>query len=161
MLMANQEIMVKVGEYEPTTSEKRMAAVMHIAGIFAPWLAPLGFYAVNRKKSRYIADHSLDSIFGTLTFSIFLGVIFLISMALSIRQLYIYWQSDWEVFRSWEAFWPAAGQFVVKFIVVWILLTIFQIINTILSIKQAAEAIAGRWPKFGRKKRQRELEQLT
>ena len=157
--MANQEIMVQAGEYEPTQSEKRMAAVMHIAGIFAPWLAPLGFYAAKRKKSRYIADHSLDSVFGTLTFSILLGLVCLASFSYTVYRIYGYWQDDWAPFK--ENLWPTIGEFVIRFIIGWIALTIFQIFNTIMSIKQAAEALAGRWPKYGRKKRQRELENLA
>lgn len=132
--MAKNAILLK-----PTDSERALAAAVHIGSIFSPILLPAISYAVTRSKKGFVSAHARQSLVETLVLKVFLFVAFVCSASYTAYRLWNYYQNDWQGFE-WQ-------EFLVRFIVGWIALAILEIINLIVSIRQAIRAFAGKWPR--------------
>ena len=118
-----------------------MAAAMHVATIPAPIVAPLvGLVAA--RKSRYVRAHALQALYETVILNIALAVVMTCSFIYTLTRLWTFYQNDWQGFSLTE--------FLLRFLVGWILLSILAGINAIVSIRQALKANAGHWPRQAR-----------
>ncbi len=125
----------------PAPHEKRMAALMHVAAIFAPIWGPLVGAAV-AGRSRYVRAHALQALYETLLLNLLLGVAMVCSLIYSISRLWYHYQTDWQHF-SWT-------EFLLRFAIGWLILGLLALINAVLSIRAAVKANAGVWPKRAR-----------
>ena len=122
-----------------TQSERTTAAVCHIAGIFAPYLAPLVFLAL-AGKSRFVRTHAMQSFFEALVLNIVLFVVMAISFLISLPGLLELIQTRGESF-SWNMVWT----FIIKSAVIWVALAIVSLVYIVLSILDARQAMNGEW----------------
>jgi len=127
----------------PQKSEKTGAAVVHVADIFFPIVAPSIAWFVTRKKSDYIASHARQAIVEALWLKLFLGIAIAVSLTFTVLHVVELWQGGVENIDWWPEIWKA----VLKFAISWILMTILGFINSIMSILQAVKAYQGEWPK--------------
>ncbi len=123
----------------PEQGDRTAAAAVHIGAIFAPLIVPIVAYVVTRGKREFVAAHARQSLVETIVLNVLLGVALVCSTAYTIYRLLNYYQNDWQDFDLWE--------FVIRFVVGWILLGILWLINLFVSIAQAVGALNGKWPK--------------
>lgn len=131
--------MVDGVEASPASRERAMAAGMHVASIFFPLLGPAVAYVAFGRSSRFVRAHSLQAIYETIVLNVVLFVVGAISVCYTAFRLWNLYQHHWQGF-SWV-------EFVVRFAVGWVLLTVLGLINTAISVRQALLALQGNWPK--------------
>jgi uncharacterized Tic20 family protein len=124
---------------EPTHTERSTAALMHVSSLFAPILAPAAVYVISRKKSEFVAAHSLRAIKEWLVLNVSLLVVGAVSLSYTIYRLIDLYNKNWEGFSIWE--------FLLRFLIGYILLSILGFFMAIITIGQALQAYKGRWPK--------------
>jgi hypothetical protein len=114
---------------------------MHLATIPAPIVAPLIGLAIAR-KSRYVTAHALQALYETFALNVALGAVMFCSFVDTLTRLWTLYHNDWQGFSLTE--------FLLRFLIGWLLLTILGGLNAIVSIVQALNANTGRWPRHGR-----------
>jgi uncharacterized Tic20 family protein len=127
---------------DPTHSERTTAAMMHVGSLFAPILAPAVVYVLSRNRSQFVAAHSLGAIKEWLVLNISLLVIGCISLSYTIYRLVDLYNKNWEGF--------SISEFLLRFLIGYILLSILGFFMAIITIGQALQAYRGRWPKSRR-----------
>lgn len=131
--------MTQVVLHEPQQTDRTTAAAVHIGAIFAPLIVPIVAYVVTRNKREFVAAHARQSLTETIVLNVLLGAAMLCSTAYTVWRLWNFYQNDWQDFSIWE--------FIVRFIVGWVLLGILWVVNLIVSIVQALQALRGKWPR--------------
>lgn len=119
--------------------ERKLAALVHVGSIFGPLWVPLIAWFWQRRKSEYVAAHAWQAIRDLLFLNVILVTIGLISLVMTITSINQHYQEGWENFSIWPV--------LVKFAVVWIIVAILGLINTVQSVIQAMKALRGDWPR--------------
>lgn len=120
------------------SSEKTGAALAHVSGVFFPFFGPLVAFIVG-SKSPYVRYHALHALIGMLLLNVFLIAIGVISLSISLYNL---WQQYQENFKNFE-WWPI----ILKSAVTWIILALIGLTNTVVNIIQGIRAYGGQLPK--------------
>ena len=123
---------------KPQVTDKYLAAAVHISSIFWPLLGPIVGWAFFRRNS-FVAAHSKQALKETIVLNILVFTAGAISLSYTIFRIYHYVQTNWRDF-SWQ-------EFVLRFLIGWIVLGLLEVVNTVVSVRQALLAIQGRWPK--------------
>ena len=126
---------------EPSVADRRLAALLHLGTIPAPIVAPIVGICLFR-KNRYVTAHALQCLYETLVLNILLGIAIVASFTYTLTRLWHHYQTDWQNFSLTE--------FLLRFLVGWLLLGLLALINTIQALRAAAKANGGAWPKHGR-----------
>lgn len=126
-----------VPQVEP--GERAWGAAVHVSSIFWPLLGPIVGWAIFAKKSRFVASHAKQALLETLVLNAVLFIVGAASFIYTVTRLWSYWQNNWEGFM-WQ-------EFLIRFIVGWILLFVLGVINTVVSVVQAVKAWKGELPR--------------
>ncbi|RYG25067.1 DUF4870 domain-containing protein, partial [bacterium] len=118
--------------------DRTVAGGMHLASIVAPFIAP-AVAGMLWGRSPFVAAHARRAIVEAIWSKLFLVAIAAVSIAISLWQAYGLYQRD---FRDWSI-WSV----LVKFAIVWLIVTILGIINTVVSVRAAVAAYRGELPK--------------
>jgi hypothetical protein len=124
---------------QPESWERGAAAAIHIISIPAPLWGPLLAGLIMKSRSRYAEVHAWKALREHIILSACLLVWGTGSLIFTLTRLYGHWQNDWATFNPWE--------FLIRFAIGWIILTILTGIVTVLSVIQAWGAWQGSWPK--------------
>lgn len=123
----------------PTRADRGWAAAVHVASIPWPLIGPLVGWALFAKKSRYVAAHAKQALLETIVLNVGLFVLALASFTYTVVRIVHYVQTNWADF-SWQ-------EFLIRFLVGWILLGLLELFNIVWSVKQAVDAWNGKVPK--------------
>ena len=126
---------------DPLSHEKRMAAVMHLCSIPAPFISPLIGLALYR-KSRYVCAHSFQALYEAIFLKVAFAVAAIVSLTYTIVTLWNHYQTDW-VDWSWT-------NFLLRIAVGWAIVFLIGIATTIQGVIAAIRANSGKWPRNGR-----------
>jgi len=121
------------------TSDRMLGAGVHVSSIFWPLLGPLVGWLVFRKQKPYVAAHARQALFETIVLNVGLFLALIASTAYTLVRINHFVQTNWVDF-TWQ-------EFLVRFLIGWILLALLQLANTVFSIIQAIGALNGRWPR--------------
>lgn len=119
--------------------DRSWAAAVHISSIFWPLIGPLVGWALFAKSKPYVAAHAKQALLETIVLNVCLFLVGLASFTYTVFRIVHFVQTNWKDF-SWQ-------EFVVRFIVGFIVLSILQIVNIVISLNQARKAFKGDWPK--------------
>lgn len=121
-----------------TTKERNLASGVHLAAIFFPFMGPIIGYAIS--SSKYVKYHALKAIVEQVITSIIIGILMIASLSYSIYTLY---QSQKDGFDLAKIDWVTM---LIKGAITWVLFAIWNLINIVLSLKDAAAANRGQLP---------------
>lgn len=111
---------------------------MHLASIVAPFIAP-AVAGMLWGRSSFVAAHAHRAFVEAIWSKLLFVAIAAVSIGLSLWQAYGLYQRD---FRDWSIW-----TMVIKFAVVWLIVTILGLINTAVGIRAAMAAYRGELPK--------------
>lgn len=115
---------------------------MHVGSLFAPILAPVAVYAVNRNRSQFVASHAMKAIKEWLVLKVALLAAAIVSLTYTIVRLINLYKNDWQGFSIWE--------FLIRFAIGYLVLTILGAITALITCVQAVQAWRGMWPRGAR-----------
>ena len=120
-------------------SHRTLAGAVNIASIFFPYTAPIVGFIVGFKLP-FVRFHALKSLIEQIALTLIIGVLMIISISWSIYTATGYFQDgfDWNKI-DWV-------QLVLKTIGFWLLIGLFQLLNTIQNLKDAYQAFNGLLP---------------
>lgn len=122
---------------EPTPGERRIAAAIHVAGIFAPLWVPAIAYAVARSQSRFVAAHAWQEVVEGLLWKALLLVVMISSLIWTATRLVHHIQTG---FAEWT--WQELLFKLLISITVFVSLFLWNLIQALL---QARSALKGKW----------------
>ena len=133
---------------QSTGSERTTAAAVNISAIFCPYLGPI-VGAVLAGKSKFVRFHAYRCLIEQILSTLIIGILVIFSLAFTIYSLSNTMEGafDWHKV-DWQTI-------VIKSVVTYLLLALWGVINTILSIRDAIEALRGdlpRKPKWAERK---------
>lgn len=123
-------------------ADRNLAAAMHVGSIFAPFVVPALVWAVKGRQSKFVGAHARSALVDAIVFNVLLAAMMVASFVYSLIRLWNLYQNDWQGF-DWQ-------QFVIRFLVGWIILGLLALVNTAISLRQAYRAYHGRWPQQAR-----------
>ncbi len=133
---------------KPEQSERSTAAAVHIGAIFVPIWVPLIAYFVTRKRREFVAAHARQSLVETLVLNVLIGIAMLGSLCYTVWRVYTLYQGGVENIDWSDVIW----QSLLRLGVWWLAMGVLWLINTIVSVRQAMQALRGEWPKSVRKR---------
>ena len=133
---------------KPEQGERTTAAAVHIGAIFAPIWVPAIAWLVTRKDRPFVAAHAKQSLVETLVLNVLIGVAMLGSLVYTIGSIYSMYQQGFENVDWVEAGWGA----LLRLGFWWLAMGVLWVINLVVSIRQAVQALNGTWPKSVRRK---------
>lgn len=122
------------------STERNLAAMAHLSGIFFPFLGPFCFWLF-AAQSRFVRFHSLHALVGALLLNLLLFTLGAISITLSLVSLYRNYQEGWQHFNIWQV--------LLKSAVTWLVIALIGLANTIANVFQARGAFQGDTPQRG------------
>ena len=124
---------------EITQKDKTLAAGVNVAAIFFPYLGPI-VGGIIGSKSPYVKFHAYRNLIQQILSTIIIGFLMACSLAYSIYSLYNNQKDGIDLSKiDWVPM-------LMKTIVIWVLLALWGLINTILSIGDALQALRGELP---------------
>lgn len=138
--------------YKPEQGDKTTAAAVHIGAIFAPIWVPLIAWIVTGKNKKFVAAHARQSLTETLVLNILIGIAMIASLSYTAWRIYSLYQQGFENV-DWG---PVIWQSVLRIGIWWLAMGILWVINLVVSIRQAMQALRGEWPKSAVKRAARE-----
>lgn len=127
-------------EVPATTEERHLAAGCHALSIFFPYLAPLAFFLLKRRSSRFVAVHALQAFYEALVLNIVLIVAGAISLGFTIVKVYELVETRGQSF-TWDLVWTT----LLKAAATWLIFGVVSAVYFLSSILQAIRAYRGRW----------------
>lgn len=124
-------------------SDRLLGALVHVSSIPWPLLGPLVGVLVFGKSNKFVRAHALQALLDTILFNCLIFLAMGASLTYSVIRIIHYINTNWADF-SWQ-------EFLARFLIGWILLAIFGLVNTVISLTQAASAWRGNWPRKKRK----------
>lgn len=122
---------------EVNQTDRSLAAGVHVASIIWPLLGPVIGWVVFRGKP-FVAAHAKQALLETLVLKVGLFVAFVASTVYTVTRIVHFVQTNWVDF-TWQ-------EFLLRFVVGWIVLALLGFFNTVMSVVQAIRAFQGRWP---------------
>jgi hypothetical protein len=124
---------------EISQKDKTLAAGVNIAAIFFPYMGPI-VGAIVGSKSSYIKFHAYRNLIEQVISTVIIGFLMACSLAYSIYALYNNQKDGFDLSKiEWLPL-------LMKAAITWLLLAIWGLINTFLSLRDAAQALQGRLP---------------
>jgi uncharacterized membrane protein len=133
---------------KPDQGERTTAAAVHIGAIFAPIWVPLIAWIVTHKNRKFVAAHARQSLMETLVLNVLIGIAMVASLTYTVFRIYNLYQEGFENV-DWG---PVIWQTLLRIGAWWLAMGILWLINLIVSIRQAAQAMRGEWPRSERKR---------
>lgn len=127
-----------------TDTERRSAALVHLAGIVAPLWLPGVIWAVSRKKSRYVAAHAWQEFWDGIIWKGILLLVMLASVTWTVVRLVYHINTKFAEWNWDEMLWKVIVS-VVVFVTLWLW-------NLVQALVQSSRAWKGQWPKRELKK---------
>lgn len=121
----------------PKPTDRHLATGVHIASIFAPFLAPAVAWVL-WSKNGFVVAHAKKALFEAIGLKIFLCVFGIVSISYSIWNLIQQSQNGFKDFSILPI--------LLKFLAVWLFVTLLGIWNTVMSLRQAHRAYQGQLP---------------
>lgn len=115
-----------------------------MSSIFWPIIGPLVGWVVFQRSKPFVASHAKQALLEVIVLNVLLFTAGLASLTYTIFRIAHFVQTQWKDFQ-WQ-------EFVIRFIVGFVLLAILQLVNIIVSLNQARKAYRGDWPKRFRPK---------
>ena len=129
---------------EADKPDRSWAAAVHVSSIFWPLIGPIVGWAVFNKSRPFVAAHAKQALMEAIVLNVTLFLMGLVSLTYTIVRIVHFIQTNWRDF-SWQ-------EFLLRFIIGFIVLGLLELINIAISINQARTAWKGQWPKrFGPK----------
>ncbi len=119
--------------------EKVLAATVNVSAIFVPYLGPIIGIIVGA-KSPYVKYHAYRNLIEEIMS--FLVITFLIICSLSYT-IYSLYHSQRDGFDLAKIDWVTI---IFKAVLTWLLLGLWTVVNTLLSIRDAIQALSGKLP---------------
>jgi hypothetical protein len=129
---------------KPEQGDRSLAAAVHAGAIFFPLLVPLVAYFVTRTSRPFVAAHARQSLVETIVLNVLIGTAMVVSLGFTIWRLWGYYQNDWQDIDWWG--------FALRFALWWVAMGVLWVINLVVSIRQALQALRGEWPRSARKR---------
>ena len=124
---------------EITQKDKTLAAGVNVAAIFFPYLGPI-VGGIIGSKSPYVKFHAYRNLIQQIVSTIIIGFLMACSLAYSI---YSFYNNQKDGFDLSKIEWVPI---LMKAAITWALLALWGLINTILSIGDALQALRGEVP---------------
>lgn len=130
----------------PTTDkqDRSWAAAVHISSIFWPLIGPIVGWVIFNRSRPFVSSHAKQALLEAIVLNVSLFLMGLASLTYTIFRVVHFVQTNWKDF-SWQ-------EFLIRFIVGFVVLGLLELINIVVSINQARRAFLGDWPKRFRPK---------
>ncbi|MCE2939477.1 MAG: hypothetical protein ACK5UR_08820 [Armatimonadota bacterium] len=113
---------------------RTLAALIHYAGIPFPWMgAIVGYFVAMATGNQYARYHAARAFLGEVAALMVTATVIIISLIMSIPSAQLVLQGQWDQI-DWVAM-------LVKSVVVWLMLALFGLWNTVSSIIQGTRAL--------------------
>lgn len=122
--------------------DRRLAATVHVASIFFPFLAPVIGWAAFRKRRPYVECHSISALLDELVLKLLFLLVGIASLTMTIINVTNHIQKNGLTF-SWDLVFAA----IIKMAVLWAVFSLVGLVVTIRSVMQAISAYNGHLPK--------------
>ncbi|MEI7985982.1 MAG: hypothetical protein WCI55_10165 [Armatimonadota bacterium] len=130
---------VSKGMIEITQKDKTLAAGINVAAIFFPYMGPIVGTIIG-SKSPYAKFHAYRNLIQQIVSTIIIGILMACSLAYSIYSLYNNQKDGFDLSKiEWLPI-------LLKAAITWALLALWGVINAILSIRDALQALRGQLP---------------
>jgi uncharacterized membrane protein len=130
---------VSKGMIEITQRDKTLAAGVNVAAIFFPYMGPI-VGSIIGSKSPYVKFHAYRNLIQQVVSAIIIGFLMACSLAYSVYSLYNNQKDGFDLSKiEWVPI-------LMKAAITWALLALWGVINTILSIGDALQALRGQLP---------------
>ncbi len=137
--MFKKTSIVSKGMIEITQKDKNLAAGVNVAAIFFPYMGPIVGTIIG-SKSPYVKFHAYRNLIQQIVSTIVIGFLMACSLAYSIYSLYNNQKDGFDLSKiEWVPI-------LLKAALTWALLALWGVINTILSIGDALQALRGQLP---------------
>ena len=128
------KMMVQIKEHD-----KVLAAAVNVSAIFFPYLGPI-VGAILCSRSPYVKYHAYRNLIEQIVSTLIIGFLLLCSFTYSVYQIY---ETQKEGFDLGKIGWITI---LIKATGIWLLLGLWGIINTVLSVRDALQALRGDLP---------------
>ena len=119
--------------------EKVMAAAVNVSAIFFPYAGPI-VGAILGAKSPFVKFHSYRNLIEQIVSTLIIAFLIVCSLSYSVWRLYETQKGGFDLGKvEWIPMLVKAGA-------IWLLLGLWGVINTILSIRDALQALRGEIP---------------
>jgi len=132
--MAQSNSIVQVKEHD-----KMMAAAVNVSAIFFPYIGPIIGIIVGA-RSPYVKYHAYRNLIEEVMSFLIITFLIICSLSYSIYSLY---NSQRDGFDLSKIDWVTM---IFKAVLTWLLLGLWTIVNTMLSIRDAIQALGGKLP---------------
>lgn len=129
---------------QSTSSDRSLAAAVHVLSIFFPLTAAGIAYLIFHKGKPYVAAHAIGAFMDEIVLKTILFISGVISLGFTITKVVSMVQNGENLF-TWDMVW----QTVLKMAISWAIVAVIGFIVTLLSIRQAYMAYKGHWPTKG------------
>lgn len=134
--------------------EKKLAAAMHAASIFAPlWFPFLVWVVAKSTKTDFLRAHARQAAFEGIVWKAILLILMVVSLTVTIVRLFHHISTNFSEFQ-----WDEVAFRVILSLVVFVTL---WLINFVQSLFQATAAYKGTWPKRERKRHAKALKAIN
>ncbi len=126
--------------HQTSAHERTVAAAVNISAIFFPYLGPI-VGSLIAGKSKFVKFHAYRCLIEQILSTLIIGALAITSLAFTIYSLSQTMQGgfDWHKI-DWQTI-------LIKSIVTYLLLALWGLINILLSVRDAIEALRGELPK--------------
>jgi uncharacterized membrane protein len=124
---------------QTTGHEKAVAAAVNVSSIFFPYLGPI-VGALIAGKSKFIRFHAYRCLIDQIVTTVVIAALVMLSLAFSVYSLS---NSMADGFDLSKVDWV---MLLVKSLATWVLIVLWGVVNTVLSIRDALEALNGQLP---------------
>ena len=120
-------------------SERTIAAAVNISAIFFPYMGPI-VGALLAGQSKFVRFHAYRCLIEQIVSTLIIGTLAITSLAFTIYSLSKTMEGgfDWHKI-DWQTI-------VIKSVITYLLLALWGVINTLLSVRDAIEALRGQLP---------------
>jgi hypothetical protein len=127
----------------PDQTERAAAAAVHIGAMFAPIWVPLGAFLLTHRSRKFIAEHARQSLTETILLNVCIGVAMVASLTYTALSIWSFYQQGLDRVDWGSVVW----QSLLRMGAWWLLMGILWVVNFVVSLRQASQALRGEWPK--------------
>lgn len=125
-------------EKQVSKSDAGWAAGVHVASIFWPLIGPIVGLALFRTRP-FVLAHAKQALLETLILNVAVFLAGLASLTYTVFRVVHFVQTNWQDFH-WQ-------EFLLRFLIGWILFGLLEIVTIVVSVRQALGALRGDWPR--------------
>lgn len=120
-------------------NERVLAAAVNVAAIFFPYAGPIVGYVVS-SKMKFVRYHATRSLIEQIVATVIIGILLIASLLYSAYSIQHTMADGFDLRKiDWVTL-------LVKTVATWLLLGLWGIVNTVLNVRDALEALQGKVP---------------